>query len=171
MVCTIARIAERPATCNSLKQMNTDGARIECTLDNDGRLILAVGTVVGHTAQRAGLSDEVQRCLAAAVVQACRETFAVVNNHGGPSQQDSSIRITAVDFPDRVEVTIEYSGDELARSALDSVRRCGVEEPKDGASSLPQDALPDRVQCETSHGRSRMTLVKYHGPVKSGPTD
>jgi anti-sigma regulatory factor (Ser/Thr protein kinase) len=171
MVCTIVRIAERPATCKSPKPMNTDGARIECTLDNDGRLILAVGTMVGHAAQRAGLPDEVQQCLAASAVQACRETFAVVNNHGSQLHQDSSIRLSAVDFADRVEVTIEYSGQELPRSSLDSVRRCGVKEAKDGVSSLPQDALPDRVQCESSQGRSRMTLIKYHGPVKSGPNE
>ena len=171
MVCTIVRIAERPATCKSPKQMNTDAARIECTLDNDARLILAVGTVVGHTAERAGLSEQVQQCLAAAAVQACHEIFAVVNNNGGQPRQDSSIHLASMDFPDRVEVTIEYAGEKLPSSSLDAVRHCGTQEAKEGASRLPQDSQPDRVQCETSQGRSRMTLIKYHGPVTSGPND
>jgi hypothetical protein len=98
--------------------MTTDPARTECTLNDDGRLIIAVGTVAGHTALRAGLPEKVQQCLADAVVRACRETFAVVGNNGGRPRQDSAIRVVIAGFPDRVEAVIEYSGGQLPKSSL-----------------------------------------------------
>jgi hypothetical protein len=146
--------------------MTTDPARTECTLNDDGRLIIAVGTVAGHTAQRAGLPEEVQQCLADAVVRACRETFAVVGNNGGRPRQDSAIRVVIAGFPDRVEAVIEYSGAELPKSSLDSVLRCGAQETEGAASRPADDSRLDRVQYASLDGRSRLTLVKYRGTVK-----
>jgi hypothetical protein len=146
--------------------MTTDPARTECTLNEDGRLIIAVGTVAGHTAQRAGLPEEAQKCLADAVVRACRETFAVVGNHGGQPRQDLSIRVVVAGFPDRVEAIIEYSGAELPKSSLDSVLGRGAQEAKGAASRPADDSRLDRVQYASFDGRSRLTLVKYRGTVK-----
>jgi hypothetical protein len=146
--------------------MTTDPARTECTLNDDGRLTIAVGTVAGHTALRAGLPEEVQRCLADAVVRACRETFAVVGNNGGRPRQDSAIRVVIAGFPDRVEAVIEYSGGQLPKSSLESVLRCGAPEAK-GAATGPADASRlDRVHYATCDGQSRLTLVKYRGTVE-----
>ena len=155
----------------SQKQMTTDPAQTECTLNDDGRLIVAVGAVAGHTAQHAGLPEQVQQCLAAAVVRACRETFAVVHNNGVQPRQDPAIRVVVAGFPDRVEVMIEYSGAELPKSSLDAVLRCGVQEAKGGAGGPADDSRLDRVQFASFDGRSRLTLVKYRGTARPEPND
>jgi hypothetical protein len=43
-------------------------SRIECTFDNDPRLLVSLGTIVSHAAKRAGLPEKTQEDVAAAAV-------------------------------------------------------------------------------------------------------
>jgi hypothetical protein len=157
MDCIIARTAERLATCTSPKKMTTDHHHTELTVQDDARLLAGVGALVSHLSQIAGLSDKAQEGLAAAVVDACRETFPLVN---GEDEHDGALRMIVEDFADRVEVTIEHTGEALPSAGLDSF--CGgAEGVMAGISNSLQDTRVDRVQYETRNGLSRMTLIKY----------
>jgi hypothetical protein len=134
--------------------MPTDPARIEFTLDNDPHLLRGVMAIVCHAAQRSGFSQQDQDALAAAAVDACRETFPLLNGN------DSSLRLVVLDFPDRVEVTIEHSGEVLPTAGLDSFC-AGAEEGSRGISSALLNTTIDRVQYDTKEGHARMTLTKY----------
>lgn len=144
-------------------KMTTDHHHTELTLQDDPRLLVGIGALVTHLSQVAGLSDGAQEGLAAAVVDACRDTFPLVN---GDDRHDGSLRMIVEDFADRVEVTIEHSGEALPSAGLDSF--CGGGEGvAAGISNSLQDTRVDRVQYETRDGRSRMTLIKYYGERKA----
>jgi anti-sigma regulatory factor (Ser/Thr protein kinase) len=134
--------------------MATDPARVEFTLDNDPRLFMGVSEIVRHSAQRAGFSADTQRSLAEAAVEACRETFPLVNGN------DTPLRVVVADFSDRVEVTIEHSGEPLPTAGLESFC-AGAGEGARGISNALLNTTVDRVKYDTRDGRSRMTLVKY----------
>ena len=134
--------------------MATDPARIEFTLDNNPHLFHGVKAIVCYAAQRSGFSQQDQDALAAAAVDACRETFPLLDGN------DSSLRLAVLDFPDRVEVTIEHSGEALPTAGLDSF--CAdAEDGSRGISSALLNTTIDRVQYDTKEGRARMTLIKY----------
>jgi hypothetical protein len=142
-----------------LTPMTTDPGRVEFNLHEDSRLIPAIGAIVSHAAQRAGLSPTAQNGLAEAAVEACRDTFPLVQGHG-PHQPE--LRLIIEDFPDRVEVTIEHSGEDLPTAGLDSfVVDATTTQPATGISHALQNTNVDRVQYEKREGRSRMTLIKY----------
>jgi len=163
MGCIIARIAGRLATCASPTKMTTDHIRTELTIHNDARLIAGVSAIVSHLAQVAGLPVESQEGLAAAVVDACHDTFPLVN---GEDEHNGALQMVVEDFPDRVEVTIEHAGEALPSAGLDSF--CGGGEGvAAGISNSLQETRVDRVQYETRDGRSRMTLIKYCGGRKA----
>jgi hypothetical protein len=130
--------------------------KIECTLDNDPRLIAAVGTVVANAAQRAGLPEPAQEDVAAAAVETCREMFP---RSGSKGSTPSAIKLIVTDFPDRVEVIFDAS-----EKALLAARRAeAIRNPLEGLRV-------DRVQCETREGRVWLTLVKQCGETKSSKT-
>jgi hypothetical protein len=158
MGCIIARIAARRATCKLWKPMSADPARTELKLHDDPRLMAAVGAVVCHSAQRAGLPAEAQDGLAAAVIEACRDTFPLVQSDG---RDDASLKVAVEDFHDRVEVTIEHSGEALPTAGLDTFCGGAGLGATTGISGSLQDTRVDRVQYETREGRSRMKLTKY----------
>lgn len=138
--------------------MTADTARVELILHNDPRLLAAVSAIVSHVAQRAGLAPQAEDGLAAAAVDACRDTFPLVSNHGG---QDATLKMVVSDFPDRVEVTIEHSGEALPTAGLDTFCGGGSEGSPESISNSLRETRVDRVQYETRDGRSRMTLIKY----------
>jgi hypothetical protein len=133
--------------------MSADPSRTELTLQDDPRLIAGVAAIVLF----AGLSTAAQEALAAATADACRETFPLVNTNGN---SDSALRVIISDFPDRVEVAIEHSGESLPSAGLDTFVGSGS-----GSQARLSDALQktsvDRVQYETRNGVSRTTLIKY----------
>lgn len=144
--------------------MTTDPARTELKVHNDPRLLAAVGAIVSHSAHRAGLPHEAQKGLAEAAVDACRETFPLLGNDNSDNRE---LCMTVEDFPDRVDVTIEHTGEAKPSAGLDTF----VGGPKEGAaggiSDSLQDTRVDRVQYETVEGRSRMTLTKYRSGSKT----
>ncbi|MGH9747040.1 MAG: hypothetical protein ACRD59_13140 [Candidatus Acidiferrales bacterium] len=133
-------------------------------MHDDPRLLVAVGAVVSHSAQRAGLAQEARDGLAEAAMDACRETFPLLGNQNSGNRE---LRMVVEDFPDRVQVTIEHSGEAVPTAGLDSFvggSKAGVPE---GISNSLQDTRVDRVQYDTHEGRSRMTLIKYRGGRKA----
>jgi len=158
MGCIIARTAARPATSASPIKMSADHHHTELTLQEDPRLLAGISALVTHLSQVAGLGDKAQSGLAAAVVDACRDTFPLVNSDG---RHDGALRLIVEDFADRVEVTIEHTCEALPSAGLDSF--CGGGGVAAGISNSLQDTGVDRVQYEMRDGRSRMTLIKYYG--------
>lgn len=144
--------------------MTTEPARTELVLHNDPRLIAAVAATVVHAAQRAGLSTELQEGLASAAADACRETFTLIpdqrNNH-------SALRVIVEDFHDRVEVTLEHSGEASPSAGLDTFVAGGNDSASTKISQSLQDTRVDRVQYESHQGKSRMRLIKYCGGRKA----
>ncbi len=136
--------------------MITDPVRTELTVPDDPRLMPAVGAVVMHATERAGHARPVQEGFAAAAIEACREQFSLM--HKG-SNTDSRVRVSVVDFPDRVEVWIEN---------ITEIPQSESIEPFRGAQ---QYAMADRIVHETHKGRVRTTLIKYFGAHAVGPKD
>lgn len=164
MGCIIVRIAGRPVTSASPTKMSVDPTRTELSLHNDPRLMAAVGAIVTHSAQRAGLTSEAQEGLAGAVMDACRETFPLLEGQGS---DNSELKVIVEDFHDRVEVTIEHAGEALPTAGLDTFCGGGSDGTAAGISNSLQDTRVDRVQYETREGRSRMKLIKYSGGLKA----
>jgi anti-sigma regulatory factor (Ser/Thr protein kinase) len=132
---------------------NTE-ARIELTVDNDPRLLTGVAAIVSHAAHCSGLALNAQDALAAAVAEAVRETFPLLNGN------ESGIKLIVEHFRDRVEITIEHSGEAMPTAGLDSF--CA--DAPAGASGLSTALLKtnvDRVKYEARDGRSRTILIKY----------
>ena len=153
---TIARIVARLATCGWQNPMTSDPVRTELIVPDDPRLIPAVGTVVAHAAERAGLAHPVQKGFAAAAIEACREQLSLI--HKG-SNTDSRVRVSVVDFPDRVEVWVENIGETPQSESPEPFR------------GPQQYAMVDRVVHETHSGRVRTTLIKYCGAHAPAPKD
>jgi anti-sigma regulatory factor (Ser/Thr protein kinase) len=124
-------------------------SRIECTLDNDPRLIVSMGAVLAHAARRAGLPETTQEEIAAAVVEASRETPIPANGKGSSA---STTRLVLEEFSDRVEVTIESS----AGARPEEIRK------------RLEGKATDRLRYEERDGRVRLTLLKSCGAAMSG---
>lgn len=139
----------------SRKPMATDPTQTEMTLHDDPRLLPGVAAVVKFVADRAGFAHQEQERLAAAIVEACRETFSLLD--GG----DSPIKLVVADLPECVQVTIEHSGSLLPTAGLDSFAATAAGEESAGISGALLTTGVDRVKYDTHGGRSRMTLIKY----------
>ncbi|MFZ3215296.1 MAG: hypothetical protein WA192_04475 [Candidatus Acidiferrales bacterium] len=138
--------------------MSTEAARTELILHDDARLLAAIPAVVQHASQRCGLSEAGQQGLAAAVQEACRETFPLME---GQANGDPTVKVIISDFPDRVEAAIEHTGEALPTAGLDTFIGDASDDPGAGLSKALQMTKVDRVQYATSGGVSRMTLIKY----------
>jgi hypothetical protein len=129
--------------------------KVECALQDDSRLIAAVGAIVSHAAKRAGLSEQEQEEAGCGSIDACRKTFAMMRAHG---QRRTSLQLVVEAFPDRIILTVEPSGESTLQASSAS---------KDGPAKISGF---DRVHYDTSNGRSRMILTRY-GPLKPRPVD
>lgn len=125
---------------------------------------MAVGAIVSHAAHRAGLPREAQEGFAEAAIDACRETFPLVENSNDGNRD---LRMIVEDFPDRVQVTIEHSGEAKPTAGLDSFVGGSTDNVAAGISHSLQDTRVDRVKYDTHEGRSRMTLIKYRDASKA----
>lgn len=152
----------RHATCVSWRPVTADPNRTELKVHNDPRLLCAVGAIVSHSAHRAGLPREAQQGLADAAVDACRETFPLLGNNSDGTRH---LQMVVEGFPDRVQVTIEHSGETKPSAGLDSFASGGQGSGK--ISESLQDNRVDRVQYDTHEGRPRMTLIKYRNERKA----
>ena len=73
--------------------------RIECHLDNDPRLLATVETVIAHAAKLAGLPEDTQQILGAAVFDASRE---MARSGQGGNLAATPTRLIVDEFSDRV---------------------------------------------------------------------
>jgi len=130
---------------------NARTSRIECTFDNDPRLIASLGVVVSHAAKRAGLSEKNQEQVTTAAVEASREMLTSAN---GDRTGASKTKLIVEEFSDRLEVTIESAAGAKPEEFRNRLEAAGT----------------DRVRCDGREGRVRVTLVKSCGAAKSGST-
>jgi anti-sigma regulatory factor (Ser/Thr protein kinase) len=143
--------------------MTTERPRIECALQDDARLFAGVRAIVFHSAEQVGLPEQTQEELAAATLEVCREAFAIAHKGG---RRDAAIRLIVGGAADRIEITIDYPGDALRSRADDSAgKACAAN------GGLDRFGGVDHVRCENRGGRSRVTLIKQCGAVKSKSGD
>jgi anti-sigma regulatory factor (Ser/Thr protein kinase) len=137
--------------------MSAEPGKTEFLLEEDPRLLHAIRAIVSFSGERSGLSERVLEGFIAAILNACQETFPLVHDHAGSSR---AIRVIVEDHPDRIEVSIEHSGEVLPTAGLDTFCAGAGDQPA-GISGSLQGAYVDRVQYETHDGRARMRLIKY----------
>ncbi|HKS80503.1 MAG TPA: hypothetical protein VJR23_03280 [Candidatus Acidoferrales bacterium] len=149
--------------------MTHSPSRIEVSLHNDSRLLAALSAIVLHSARRAGLPPAAQNDFACAAIDACLDTFPLIPAAAGNS---GMLRVVLQDFNDRVEMTIEHSGEPLPTAGLDTFCAQAGNESESKLSSALQVKKVDRVQYETRDGVSRVILIKYSGarPRESSST-
>ncbi len=136
--------------------------QIVSTLDDDPRLLIGAGTIAGHAAQEAGLTERAQEHLITATTEACDEVFALA--HPDP-QSPPALTLTASRFPDRVEIAVELTTAPTDGKAGSTAKKATA---RDGHGGKPvEDGLVDHVRRETHDGRPSIVLVKYYRPVKS----
>jgi hypothetical protein len=148
MVSFIVPIAVPPATCLRWKTKLNKHTRTELVLNDDPRLVAAVGSVVEHAVNRAGLPEEVQKQLAETAVETCRACFVPV------SAGAAGLKCVVEDFDDRIEVQIDQPTNGARGGALADKLRGAIRSVDD-------------VKYEPIANGSRVTLIKYlHGPKK-----
>jgi hypothetical protein len=122
--------------------------RIECSFDNDSRLLASLEVFVAHAVGRAGLPEETQRSFAAAAEEACRHMVAA-GSGAGPA---ATTHVLVEEFSDRLEMTIDPPpGSESS-----------------GICKYLKGQMSDQIRCELSDGRVRVTMLKAHGAATSG---
>ena len=121
--------------------------RTELVLNDDPRLVAAVGSVVEHAVNRAGLPEEVQKEVAATAVETCRACFVPAS--GG----QAGLKCVVEDFDDRIEVQIDQPTNGSRGGALADKLREAIR-------------TVDNVKYEPTATGSRITLTKYLHPPK-----
>lgn len=128
----------------------TPSSRVECTLDNDLRLVAGVGAIVAHAARRAQLSEKTQEDVAAAAVDTSSDLLLAARGNGTAA---TTMKVLLEEFRDRIEMTIESPAgtptEEIHKRLSVQVAEC--------------------ARCERSEGRVRVTLLKACGDTKSKP--
>jgi hypothetical protein len=149
MASTIVPTAVKRATFEPLNQMTADRVRVECAIQDDTRLLIAVPIIVSHAARHAGIPESVASEFAGEAAGACRHTLAAQK-----SEDDAAIRLFVDQYQDRVEVVLEYAGGKFSLPDSD----------------LPKAAAADRVHHETAAGRSRLIFTKFCGSSHAKPS-
>jgi hypothetical protein len=109
-----------------------------------------------HPAQRLGFAPSEQAELTEAAEEACCGAFPLLDS------ADGGLHLIVDEFPDRIEVSVEYSGEPLPAAGLDSFAVSGTADDAPlGISGALLLTRVDRVLYETRDRLSRMTLVKY----------
>jgi hypothetical protein len=167
---------------------------IECTLDNDPRLIAGVGALIAQAGRYMGLTQHDGEGVAIAAMQACREAFAQAQPQGAGTSPGSrtdrgkarapatmatgrplegkqaagrpAIRLIVSDLQDHIEVTVEYAGKALPEARQNLLRKSTESVAREGGDSLRQHAHAE-VRFDASEGRCRVTLSKHCGAVKA----
>lgn len=167
MACTIVQNAGKRATFESLTM--TAGrewiARIECQLDGDPRLIEGASVIAAHVAHQAGLSDAAANEIAAGASRACGAACDALSELG---IVPATMKFAAAEFPDRIEVTIEPSSEQLkaVRSKVSSgSSKSFADKFREKLKTPALDGL-DVELVELSDGIPRVMLVKKSSTAK-----
>ncbi len=153
--CIIVRTVVKPAKSGWWTSVASEDGRTEVVLGDDPRFFGVVEGVVYHVGQRAGLSASDQQQLAEAAAQACLSTFPLLNGH------ESRLKLIVKEFADRIEITLEHSGEAVPIAGLDSFASGIHKHDSDQCSGASLLTRVDRVLYETCDACSRITLVKY----------
>jgi anti-sigma regulatory factor (Ser/Thr protein kinase) len=141
--------------------MSTEPVRIEFALQNDPRLLEGARTIFAHAAKQVELPNESRQEFSVAALEKCREAFVMAEEKGRP---DSAIHLLVSEFPDRVEISIEYPGDLRPRvSALSGPECAGGNK---AAGSAFDKQIFDSVEGQSLNGSSRLKVIKYVGAGK-----
>lgn len=136
--------------------------RIKCKLDDDPRLIAGASAIVAHVARRAGLSDRAAKEIAGAASTACDAAFRALAGAGASA---AAMTLSAAEFPDRMEVSIEPAREGLKALRASSTSGRSAEFERTIRESL-KSAVVDGVDIELRDGIPRVTLVKNSGNAK-----
>lgn len=137
-------------------------SRIECQLDDDPRLIAGARVMVTHVARRGGLSDSSVEQIADAAGDACAAVFGALRQ--SPTRA-AALRVTAAEFPDRLEVTLQPVLKSQATHAPALPLTLGPEFADDIHQKLKHAAV-DGMDVGLQDGVFRVTLVKYCSTAK-----
>jgi len=120
--------------------VENDFVRTELSLEEDPRLLAALGAVIDHAACRVGMSDSRRHALIRAAEQTCRDTWPATNG------RDPMIHIVCDEMSDRIEVTIQFPG-----------------APEPGTESKLSELRKriDKATSETRKGSFVIRLVEY----------
>ena len=134
--------------------------RTECIIQNDSRLMAGASAVVLDAARRANLSESAQAALMDAVAGICQAAFAIAQRSEG---KDAKITLVTSDFPDRVEVAIDYAGEMAPDFDISGsgAKALGGELSGDAAESQGSNNAVDHVSHSARDGHSRVTLTKF----------
>lgn len=136
--------------------MATEHNRVELKFPPDDRLVLGASAAAEHFAQRCGLELGPRAALVAAVEEACKTTFGLLNS------PDAEIQVSLEDFADRIEIGLTYPGEPLPSVGLESFAGFGAAPAgQKQPLGLMLLTLVDRVQYQTAAGLQRITLIKY----------
>jgi len=142
---------------------SSERPRIECALQDDGRLYAGVRAIVFHSAQQAGLEEHTKEELAGATLEICRGAFAIARNSG---RGDSAIKLIVGGASDQIEITIEYPGHIPRNSVGDSAAKaCAAQNGVGRVTGI------DQVRCENTDSGSRVILIKRCSPIKAESRD
>jgi hypothetical protein len=157
MVSTTALTAAKPATCIRLTSMSTEPVRIEFALQNDPRLLEGARTIFAHAAKQAGFPVGSHQEFSVAALEKCREAFVLTEEKGRP---DLAIHVLVGEFPDRIEISIEYPGDLRPGVSNPCGREC-LGGSSAAGSSVFDEQIFDFVEGQSCEERSRLKVIKY----------
>jgi hypothetical protein len=173
-------IEDPAARTGAMGNMATsEKSRTELLLPDDGRLIPAVSATIHHVAAHTGMSAEAESALLHKAEDVCAHALPLIGSESPQSSRErqaksnghaACLRISVLEFPDRVEVVLEHPG-KLPPSA-----------PKRRDRGLPNMAMSfvpeaesatesangvDRIVRQPIDGRVRTTLVQYSHSSRS----
>ena len=136
--------------------MGADSTRTFFRLTRDERLAAGVSGAAAYVADGMGFSADHCTALASVVGEASRETFSRLTDPHG------MVGVSLEQFPDRIEVLLEYEGQPFPTAGLDTTSvgsAASTDSRGKGGTRLLQRV--DRVQFETQGRTSRLRLIKY----------
>jgi hypothetical protein len=119
--------------------VGSENSLTELILEEDPRLVRAVGSVVDFLGERIGMAPAARKELAEAAEASCLEIFPLLGNHR------LALKVIVADYPDRIEVILEHTGAEVPQKT----------------NSVSPSRRVDQVLRERRGDISRTTLVKF----------
>jgi hypothetical protein len=170
----------RAARAGAMGDMATsEKSRTELLLPDDGRLIPAVSATIHHVAAHTGMSAEAESALLHKAEDVCAHAIPLISSAPPQGSQlgetrsnghAACLRISVLEFPDRVEVVLEHPG-KLPPSAPKRRDR-GLPNMAMGFAPESESATEsangvDRIIHQPIDGFVRTTLVQYSHSSRS----
>lgn len=130
-----------------------DSSRTVFRLMKDERLVAGISGAAAYVADSMGFSADHCAALASVIGEASRKTFSLLMDPNG------IVEVTLEQFPDRIEVLLEYEGQGMRVAGLDNSSVAGAAGAGKSGTRVLQ--CVDKVQFETRGHTSRLRLIKY----------